>query len=440
MATSPITITALTATPTVRGNKLAATVSATGPAANIPSLMLANVQFYASTTNDFTTASQVGEGNPDFVHAGLIEEQTYYYWADARDVSGNVGAVFPVSPTAGVACKAIGQSGLAFGLANGKLLVTHNSPSSNQLTIAIKTVSGNDPSSDDPILIAFPTNDVGVGAYVPRSITSALSLTITSGSTLGQTGLPFRLWIILFDDSGTLRLGAVCCSNGNGFIYPLSADGVASATAEGGAGAADTLGVIYAAVAITAKPFRILAYANWESGLTAGAWAAAPTRVRLFGPGSPKPGDVVQELSTPNAGAGLGGTTTVPLDNTIPQSTEGNGTQFGVQITPVSAINIIEFDVVFNLTYSVASPIIGAMFRDSQASAFAACWCYVGAADETQQLVFRHRVAAGDAAQRTYNYRVGGSNAGTLRIGGTSGGAQLGGVLLNHHGLKELMG
>jgi hypothetical protein len=65
MATSSITISALTATATLRGNKLKATVVATGPAAVLPNLMIKTVVFLSSTTNDYTTATEVARGNPE---------------------------------------------------------------------------------------------------------------------------------------------------------------------------------------------------------------------------------------------------------------------------------------------------------------------------------------------------------------------------------------
>jgi len=162
MGTSDIAITALAATPTLRGNKLKATVLATGPAANIPNLLLQTVIFYASLTNDFATAAEVARGNPEALDAGLIEERTYYYWARAIDASGNLGPVYPASPTAGVACKAIGLSGLAFGIANARLTA---SVAGDALTIALKTSSGNDPTASDPVYLAFRNAALTAGNY-----------------------------------------------------------------------------------------------------------------------------------------------------------------------------------------------------------------------------------------------------------------------------------
>jgi hypothetical protein len=75
-------------------------------------------------------------------------------------------------------------------------------------------------------------------------------------------------------------------------------EGLESSTAEGGAGAADSAGVIYTGIAVSSKPMRILGYAEWSSsGLTAGTWTTTNLlRVQLFGPGIKKLGEVVQRL------------------------------------------------------------------------------------------------------------------------------------------------
>lgn len=445
MGVSDIAVTALTVVATVKGNQLTITTSDPRSGA-LPNIALDHVDIYASQTDTFASATVVAQGTLRALHADAGEEQTWYYWGIPYDKLGSAGTRYPSGATGGVACKSLGQAGLAFGLSNGKLVAdTHSTDATvatNALRISIKTIAGNDPSASDPVYLAFAGQTAGVGSYRIIPITAAFSFTISSGSTLGTSdNIPFRIWVVVFDDAGTLRLGVIVCSNGGALIYPLASDGFSSSTAEGGAGAADSVAVIYTATAVSSKPFRILGTLDFQSGqAAAGSWASAPTPVRLFGPGSHIPGDVVFDFGNANTGGGSGSTTT-PLDNTIPQqATEGNGTNFGVQLTPISPINFMDFDVVFNVVYSVASPLIGAMYRDSTANAFATCWGYAAGADLPTQIVFRRRVQAADAAQRTYNFKIGGSNAGTLRICTTSGGAALGGTLQDFYGIKEIMG
>jgi hypothetical protein len=190
--------------------------------------------------------------------------------------------------------------GYADGMVNGTLSVT---ASASALTIAIKTLAGNDPSATDPIYVIFRNAAGTTGDYVVITLMVATSFTISSGSTMGVTSSKaFRLWIVGLNDGGTFRLGAINCVptlavSGSSMPYPL-VEGLENSTAEGGAGAADSAGVIYTGTAVSLKPMRILGYAEWSSsGLTAGTWTTTNLlRVQLFGPGIKKPGEIVQRL------------------------------------------------------------------------------------------------------------------------------------------------
>jgi len=411
MGTSDIAITALAATPTLRGNKLKATVLATGPAANIPNLLLQTVIFYASLTNDFAAAAEVARGNPEALDAGLIEERTYYYWARAIDASGNLGAVYPASPTAGVACKAIGLSGLAFGLANGRI---EASAPAGALTVSIKTSAGTDPTPDNPVYMAFPNDSGGIGSYSILSIVAALSLTLPSGMKIGGgVGQPLRLWLVLFNDDGVLRLSIKNCSDGARTIFPLLESGIEAATAA--STSANNFGVFYASQAIGAKPYRIVGYMDWAAGfaVTIGVWTV-PDLVRMFSAGMPKPGDSIQDFSQ-SAQQGLSTTSLIPYDNTIPQSSEG-GELLAVPFTPKSACNFIEIEVLMSLRHTAISAVIAAIFIDSATDAVVVGWTYVAVANGPAQMHIRYRLPAASTATRTYRIRAGAAVAGTLTV------------------------
>ncbi len=441
MATSSITITSLTATPSLRGNKLAAVVNATGPAANLPNLLIDVVEFWSSTTNDFSTASLVVSGYPEAIHEGLIEEQTYYYWAKAKNKSGSYGAVYPISATAGVACTAIGMSGLAFGLANGKLVA---SVAGNALTIAIKTAAGNDPSAADPVFIAFRNATVSIGSYTIRQVTAALAITISNTSTLGvlNSSTPFRVWIVLFDDGGVLKLGAYNASTSGGVIFPLAETALAVFVGvDSGGGGANSAGVFYTSSALTNKTFRTLGYIEYSSGLaTPGAWAAGPNVIRLAGPGVALPGQVVQDFGYFSTTYNGTNTSVIPMDDTIPQSNEGKSILGGVNLTPASACDFFDIEGQINIASSVPSEIVCSLIRDAAADAIQATWDYAPTADKPICARFHFRLQAGSTAQRTFDVRVGASQAGTVTYGGSAGSRKLGGVLTDFASIKEIAG
>lgn len=167
-------------------------------------------------------------------------------------------------------------------LINGYITAT---PSANSLVFAIKTLAGADPSVADPVYAVFRSPTATSGAQVMRIINAATTLTLSAGSTLqGADGIPLRGYVTAHDDAGTVRLGVVNCWSG-GVRYALPRHGIASTTAEGGAGAADSAGVIYTAVAVTSKAFRIVASFTYVTALpTAGLYSAAPDIVKPWCP------------------------------------------------------------------------------------------------------------------------------------------------------------
>lgn len=163
----------------------------------------------------------------------------------------------------------------------------------NAVTFSLKTLAGANPSADDPVLICFRNATAGTGNYVYRTVTAALSLTISSGSTLGAvSATAFDVVVALFDDGGTIRLGAINPFLGGTRYYDLTQNPpIASSTAEGGIGAADSAKVWYTSAAVTSKAYVILAVANYASGLaTAGTWNVSPTTLQLYGDGITLPG------------------------------------------------------------------------------------------------------------------------------------------------------
>lgn len=146
---------------------------------------------------------------------------------------------------------------------------------SSALTISLKGVDGNDPSASNPVYIPFRNVTAGTGTPTWLTVTAATSIVVSSGSTLGMTSaVAATLAIVAFNDAGTFRLGIV-----NPLALPL-ADGIASSTAEGGAGASDSAGVIYTGTAVASKAMTVLGYAV-ATEATAGTWATAPATLKV---------------------------------------------------------------------------------------------------------------------------------------------------------------
>ena len=333
---------------------------------------------------------------------------------------------------------ALNSVGFGFGLHNGMIKA---SVAANALTIAIKTLANADAAAADPVRVIFNDETQATGTPDIISITAANSLVISSGSTMGfQSALAARLWVVLFNDGGTVRLGAINCRKASSQILSLDEGLLATSTAEGGAGAADSALVFYTGTAVTTKPYKILGYLTWDTGLvTAGTWDAAPTVISQFGPGSKKPGDLVQEVSLTSSATDTS-TTVLPDDDTIPQNTEGEEWAAGtLAFTAKSPANFRNsYFEGFAGTNDQRGGI--ALFVDTTVDAIAAGGVF---ARTTNPSVSYVKVAAwevcADATAHTIKMRYGGAAGGTQSINGGVTGRIFGGVCFSTLGCREIM-
>lgn len=127
----------------------------------------------------------------------------------------------------------------------------------------------------NPTNLDFRSATLGSGTINTRTVAAAISLVISSGSTLGTTnGTLARLAVLALDNAGTVELAVVNLSGG----VNLDESGVISTTAEGAAGAADSASVIYSQTARSNVPYRLLGFIELTQA-TAGTWATAPSAV-----------------------------------------------------------------------------------------------------------------------------------------------------------------
>jgi len=307
------------------------------------------------------------------------------------------------------------------------------------LTISLKGINGNDPSAINPVKVPFRNATVATGDITILSVTAATSLVVSSGSTLGTANsIAFRLWVVGFNDGGTFRLGVINCLSGTS-IYPLSGFGIASATAEGGSGTADSAQVFYTGTAVTSKAYTVLGYVTYESGLaTAGTWSATPTRIQPIQKDTALPGTVMQTAST-FTGAVATGTTVIPWDDTIPQITEGD--QYMSQaITPTSSANILFIDSLFHGANSQAAgmDLTVALFQDATANALTAGDQF-GGQNTVEQVNLHYAMLSGTTSSTTFRIRAGSDLAGTTTFNGIAAARKLGGIINSFLEIKEIM-
>ena len=192
----------------------------------------------------------------------------------------------PASPSSG-SIKIFGASDKLLTVddnGNGEDLATNNpneitncsiagSVGSSALTVAIKNSAGSDPSAISPCIISFRSATAATGTYTRVRFTAAASVVVSNGSSLGcpAAAAACTVYVYAIDNAGTAVLGVV-----TGKLFDEGT--VQSSTAEGGAGAADTIGTMYSTAGQTSKAVRMLARITVTPGASF-AWDAGPTEI-----------------------------------------------------------------------------------------------------------------------------------------------------------------
>jgi hypothetical protein len=145
-------------------------------------------------------------------------------------------------------------------------------------------------------------------------------------------------------------------------------------------------------------------------------------------------GMVVQTVNT-QTGAVATGTTAIPVDDSIPQITEGNQ-YMTLAITPKSATNKLLIHVVAHVDSGADNNITAALFQDTTAGALAACFARPNSTDNLV-LSFTHYMDAGTTSETTFRVRCG-SASGTTTFNGINSSRYMGGVLASSITIQEI--
>jgi hypothetical protein len=134
------------------------------------------------------------------------------------------------------------------------------------------------------------------------------------------------------------------------------------------------------------------------------------------------------------------GTTLIPMDDTIPQNTEG--TEFmSLAITPISATSklVIMVDAIVAIANG-SIEVTSALFVDSTAGALAASsvFPYYSTNQRAEQLSLKHVVASGSTSARTYKFRMGPNTTETITFNGKSSARIYGGVASSSITIMEI--
>jgi hypothetical protein len=147
-------------------------------------------------------------------------------------------------------------------------------------------------------------------------------------------------------------------------------------------------------------------------------------------------GDTVQVVNF-QTGAVATGTTILPVDDTIPQITEG--TEFmTLAITPTNASNKLRIDVTMVISHSAANSwLTAALFQDSNANALACAPHFQTTAAASVTIHYSYWMTAGTTSATTFRVRGGSQTAGTTTFNGAGAARYYGGVIASSITITE---
>lgn len=150
------------------------------------------------------------------------------------------------------------------------------------------------------------------------------------------------------------------------------------------------------------------------------------------------PGQTVQVV-TNSVTASATGTGTIPIDNTIPQNTEG--TEFmTLAITPTSASNKLIIEVlIFVVNGTINQWMMVALFQDSGADSINSQLMWQPAVNQGTPIALKHIMTAGTTSATTFKVRAGANLAGTTYFNRLSSGDFLGGVITSSITITEIV-
>jgi hypothetical protein len=337
------------------------------------------------------------------------------------------------------------------------------SAAAGALTITLTGRDGNALSASNPGSVSIPSSSTDLWPTA-LSMTSAQSFTVPSGAQFGVlANIPFRLWVVAFNIGGTLTLGAInpVRLGGSGFpfdtdfdIYPLRAMGTANIV-ETINTASDLAGSFYhtGIFTLTRYGYAVLGCIEYQVGLAASGVWTAPSAVVTWEPGMPLPGQIVKTYAS-RITAVATGATVMPVDDTIPQKTEGNvfltasdqsyTADLSGTLYDSARCNVLHVRVTAELASSNTDiGIAGAIFVNTEADAVAASVAArpaTAGARCTLNLDYYgpNRDSADNKISGVY-FRAGTASAGTTTFNGSAGVRTFGGRMASQIVCQEIM-
>jgi hypothetical protein len=323
------------------GSTLVVNVTATGSSGTHAdwTIVLTNSAAAAGYQPPTGTGNVTGPGSSTTGHIATYADSSGKVLLDGGAPIGGTATITP-------AMFANAAMGYALGMLNGTLVA---SVAANALTVAVKNLAGNDPSSGDPVTFYISN---GSGGWSVIKLTAALSLTVPSSATLGTVNAQAgRQWIAVFNNSSTPVLGIYNSLNSS--TPSIAAWNEMLAVNGTGISSGSTSSQLwYTASSVTGKNFRVLGYIE-STQTTAGTWAQTVTPY-LYSPGVKRPGEPVTQVVSAVAGGSTSSSTYVSITS--------------INISVQSAANLIRASAAFAMQEGSGGTVNAQLSRGTSAA------------------------------------------------------------------------
>ena len=267
---------------------------------------------------------------------------------------------------------------------------------------------------------------------------SSISVTVPSGQAMGTSnGIASRLWVVAMKNGGTPELAIINTWDGTNVYAILPTDNISTTAIA----AAPSAQVWYSTTARSSQPIDIVGYIE-STQATAGTWLTAPSLVQGYGPNVPLPGAVLQKRRVQSGAVLAVGSTAVPLDDTIPQNTEGDSLNAALTdrtITARSALNIARITAAINFSAAGSVQTALTVFQDAGANAIAVAATQTAAAGSNCNLTLGYETIVGTTSATTYKLRLGNSGGSATTLNGRAGARDYGGTYSSWFQVEEVM-
>jgi len=168
--------------------------------------------------------------------------------------------------------------------------------------------------------------------------------------------------------------------------------------------------------------------AEMESGAEVSLRSMSPLRVaQAIASLTPNNSKIVQIVEATPYTTYTAISTAIPIDNTIPQNTEGDEI-VTVSITPANASNRLRISAICEMVNAGSNLDCSmALFQDSTANALSAAVKQLGGSGVYSQILLEHEMAAGTTSATTFKIRIG-PGSGTIYVNGNASNRIFGGV------------